>query len=207
MYGKIKVAALLTTIVLGALILSCSEDSNYDQRTVVFVSSINENKPFLADVLNQGDSLYMPRSTTVYKTDDDYIVEDKIAVVFHNKPYNGIMDPTTGGLGSFLVTGYDVEFIPLGSNPVPVPAFSGKTSVLVPANEEVTAEILLVPYAAKQVSPLEELMYSPNEIMSYARIIFYGHEVQADKDQITFETMITVNFADPLTTKTNQQNP
>ena len=206
MFGKIKVAALLSALVLGALILSCSEDSNYDQRTVVYVSSINENKPFLCDVLNQGDSLYMPHSTTVYKTDDDYVTEDRIQIVFHSKPYNEIIDPSTGALGSFLVTGYDVEFLPQGGDPVPVPPFSGKTSVLVPANEEIAAEILLVPYAAKQVSPLMELMYHPNEIMSIARIKFYGHEVQANKE-ITFEAMISVNFADPLTTKNNQQNP
>jgi len=42
--------------------------------------------------------------------------------------------------------------------------------------------------------------------MSIARIKFYGHEVQAN-EEITFEAMITVNFADPLTTKDNQQNP
>jgi hypothetical protein len=206
MSRRIKVAALFSALVLGAFIVSCSEDSNYDQRTVVFVSSINENAPFLSDVLNQGDSLYMPHSTTVYKTDDDYIQEDRIAVVFHNKPYNGIIDPSTGALGSFLVTGYDVEFLPLGSDPVPVPPFSGKTSVLVPANEEVTAEILLVPYAAKQVSPLQPLQYHPGEIMSHARFTFHGHEIQANKE-ITFEAMVTVNFADPLTTKDNQQNP
>jgi hypothetical protein len=206
MFGKIKVAALLSALVLGALIVSCSEDSNYDQRTVVYVSSINENKPFLCDVLNQGDSLYISRSTTIYKITDDYITEDRIQIVFHNKPYNGIIDPSTGALGSFLVTGYDVEFIPRAGDPVPVPAFSGKTSVLVPANEEVAAEILLVPYAAKQDSVLARLMYQPGEIMSNAHLKFYGHEVQANKE-ITFEAMITVNFADPLTTKNNQNNP
>jgi hypothetical protein len=204
MFGKIKVAALLSALLLGALVLSCSEDSNYDQRAVLYVSSINEGKPFLSDVLNQGDSLWN-RTRSAYKTDDDFITEDRVQVVFHNKPYNKIVDPSQGALGNFLVTGYDVEFIPLGGAPVPVQPFSGRMSTLVPANEEVTAEILLVPYGAKVVDPLFSLEYNPNvEIMTHARIIFHGEEVQTNR-KTDFEAMVTVNFADPLTTK-NQQN-
>ncbi len=204
MFGKIKLAALVSALVLGAIILSCSEDSNYDQRTVVYVSSINENMPFLCDVLNQGDSLYMPQSTTVYKEDDDYVTEDRIQVVFHNKPYNGIVNPENGALGDFLVTGYDVEFISTGGSLTPVASFSGTTSILVPADDDAMGYILLVPFSAKNLDPLNLLKYSPSEIMAQAHITFHGHEVQTDVN-VDFETMILVSFADPLTT-TGQQN-
>jgi hypothetical protein len=53
--------------------------------------------------------------------------------------------------------------------------------------------------------PLFSLEYNPNvEIMTHARIIFHGEEVQTNR-KTDFEAMVTVNFADPLTTK-NQQN-
>ena len=207
MSGKVKAAAVASALVLITVILSCSEDSNYDQRTVVYVSSINKDAPFLCDVLCQGDSIYMPDQVT-YKRSDDYVTEDYIQVVITNKPYNSIVDPTKGSLGNFLVTGYDVEFIPYGGAPVPVQPFSGSTSILVASGDAVTASILLVPYAAKNVAPLINLDYTSNEIMARAHITFHGHEVQTDNN-ISFEVNMTVNFADPLLTRAQekQTNP
>jgi hypothetical protein len=202
MSGKAKVAAFLSALILGALILSCSEDSNYDQRAVVYVSSINDDKPFLCDVLNQGDSLWNS-TKTAYKTDDDFITEEWVKIVFHNKPYSAIIDPAAGDLGNVLITSYDVSFTPLGGAAVPVQPFTGHTSILVPPDEFVPASILICPFAAKQVDPLLSLMYSPNEIMSYAHVVFHAEEVQTTRT-FTFETSLTVNFADPLNSKDNQ---
>ncbi len=203
MFKPIHLIVIASAIVLAAAVMSCTDETNYDQRTVVYVASMNDDAPFLCDVLNQGDSLYEPDGAT-YKTDDDYVTEDHIKVVFHNKPYNAILDPGSGSLCDFLVTDYDVSFTPLGSAPVPVPPFSGKTSILVPAGEMVAGYILIVPFGAKQVDPLWSLMYSPNEIMAYGNIVFHGHEVQTDR-VVDFEAGVTVNFADPLTTKDNQR--
>jgi hypothetical protein len=205
MSGKVKVAALLSALVLGALVLSCTENSNYDQRAVVYVSSINENKPYLCDVLNQGDSLYMHDQVT-YKTSDDYITEDWVKVVIHNKPYDGIVDVGKGSLGNVLVTGYDVSFTTLGGAPTPVQPFSGETSILVTPNSDVTAYILICPFSAKQVDPLLPLMYSPVEIMSFAHVVFHVNEIQTNRT-FTFEANFTVNFADPLNSKDNKNNP
>lgn len=205
MFGKIKVIAFASVLVLVGLILSCSEDTNYDQRTVVYVSNVNEGEPFMCDVLNQGDSLWN-ETRTAYKIDDDFVVEDYILVEFHNKPYSSIIDPESGSLGDFLVTGYDVEFLPFGGDPVPVPPFSGAMSLLVPAGELVQGAILLVPYGAKNVDPLNALKYDPmaREIMTTAHLTFHGHEIQSSSE-VNFEAWITVNFADPLLT-TDQQN-
>ncbi len=204
MSRKVKVAVLASALILGALALGCSEKSNFDQRTVVFVSSVNDDKPFLCDVLNQGDSLWN-RTKTAYKTDDDFITEDFIKVVIHNKPNNSVIDPSSGALGNVLITKYDVSFTPLGGAAVPIQPFTGETSVLIPANEFVTMSILIAPFAAKQIQPLLGLQYSRNEIMSIAHVVFHVQEVQTDRI-FTFETSFTVDFADPLLTKNQGTN-
>lgn len=202
MFGKSKVVVLAFALMLVAVILSCSEDTNYDQRTVVYVGGINGDKPFMCDVLNQGDSLYQEDMIT-YKTVDDNITEDYVAVVFHNKPYSTVIEPGTGSLGDFLVTGYDVEFIPLGGAAIPVPSFSGSTSILVPESESVTGQILFVPFSAKNSDPLDSMKYTPLEIMARAHITFRGHYVQTTT-QVEFEADLSVNFADPLLTTQDQ---
>ena len=205
MSRKVKVFAFASALVLVTIIMSCSEDSNYDQRTVVYVSSISNDRPFICDVLCQGDSIFYGDGVTP-KRDDDFITEDYLPVVFTNKPYNSIVDPANGALGQFLVTGYDVEFIPYGGAAVPVPPFSGTTSILVPSGESVEAYILIVPFAAKSLQPLAGLMYQidDTEIMARAHITFHGEEIQAGT-KVDFEANVTVNFADPLLTKTDQE--
>jgi hypothetical protein len=203
MFKPIHLIAFASALIAAALLMSCTDETNYDQRTVVYVASMNDDAPFLCDVLNQGDSLY-ERDGVTYKTDDDYITEDHIKVVFHNKPYNGIVDPENGSLGDFLVTDYDVSFAPFGSAPVPVPAFSGKTSILVPAGELVEGYILLVPFGAKNVAPLSGIMYTATEIMTIATVTFRGHEIMTDRE-VAFGSGITVNFADPLLTRNQQR--
>jgi hypothetical protein len=205
MSRKAKVALLASAVILGALAIGCSEKSNFDQRAVVFVSSVNGDKPFMCDVLNQGDSLYEHDRVT-FKTSDDYVTEDVIAVVVHNKPYNSIIDPEKGALGNVLVTGYDVVFTPIGGSPVPVPPFSGRTSVLVPSGQDVTVSILICPFADKTIAPLVGLEYSPNEILSFAHVVFHAEEVQTSRT-FTFEADFTVNFADPLNSKDNKNTP
>ena len=205
MLGKRKVVVLAFALLLVTVILSCSEDSNYDQRTVVYVGGINGDRPFLCDVLSQGDSLYEEDLVT-YKTSDDFITEDQIEVVFYNKPYSTVIEPGTGSLGDFLVTGYDVEFIPLGGGSTPVAAFSGSTSILVPQSESVAGTILLVPFSAKNLDPLDSMKYSPLEIMARAHFTFHGHYIQTDT-MVEIEANLTVNFADPLTTTNTKKNP
>ena len=205
MFGKVKVLAFASALVLVAILLGCSEDSNYDQRTVVYVSSLNGDRPFICDVLCQGDSIYNADGLT-FKIIDDYITEDYILVGFTNKPYSSIVDPADGSLGDFLVTGYDVEFIPYGGDTLPVRPFSGTTSILVPAGESVEAYILIVPFVEKTVQPLFGLRYQTSgvEIMARAHIMFHGEEIQGGT-KVDFETNLTVNFADPLLTKTDQE--
>jgi hypothetical protein len=205
MSRKVMFISFAALFMVLAIIMSCSEDTSYDQRTVVYVSSISHDRPFICDVLCQGDSVFNSDGVS-FKFSDDFITEDYMAVEFTNKPYSSIIDPVEGSLGQFLVTGYDVEFIPYGGAAVPVAPFSGSTSILVPAGESVEAYILIVPFEAKAVQPLYGLGYQVDglEILTRAHITFHGEEVQGG-NKVDFEANVSVSFADPLLTKTDQE--
>ncbi|MBN2071333.1 MAG: hypothetical protein JW814_07750 [Candidatus Krumholzibacteriota bacterium] len=191
--------ATLAVILLVAAVTftaGCDTDSNYDERTIVYVSNVNEGYPFIADVINQGDSLYY-KDTFVYKYEDDYIVEDWMKVEIHNRPYNSTIDPTTSALGDFLVTGYTVEFVRLDGGPEVVAPFTGEMSLLVPANTIVEAYFLAVPYVAKNTGILLGVQYTTQEIMTNMQVTFHGHEIQTDRE-IDFSAGVMVNFADWL---------
>jgi hypothetical protein len=203
---KYAALALVTVLSVGAVLIGCDENSNYDARTVVFVESINENAPFFSDVLNQGDSLFMPDGVT-YKTDDDYIEEDFVLVEFHNRPYNNTVNIKASNLGDFLVTDYTVEYTVTSSTlptaPMPVPTFVGRMSTLVPATESVTAAVPIVPLYTKAIDPLVGMHYTNDELITYATITFRGHEVQS-KREVEFSAGLTVHFADELLEKGDQ---
>jgi hypothetical protein len=193
---KISMIMMLSIATCGAILMGCDSDSTYQQRTVVYVSNINEGAPYMSDVLNQGDSLYYTDSFD-YKTVDDYVVEDIITVNFTNRPYSGIVDVDNGSLGDFLVTGYRVEY-ESSAGATPVQIFSGKTSILVPANSTVEASILLVPFIDKSRTPLLAVRYTGSEILTNAIITFQGHEIQAENRTLSFSAGLQVGFADVL---------
>jgi hypothetical protein len=200
---KYTIAVLISILAVGASIIGCDDDTNYDQRTVVYVSNINDGAPYFSDVINQGDSLWNDTRTD-YLYSDDFIEEDWVKVQFHNRPYSGIVSPCASALCDFLVTGYDVSFTRLDGGTVPVPSFSGKTSILVPASSFVEGFILLVPFYAKNEVPLDGVKYgvTEDEIMAQAYITFYGHEIQTERN-IDFSCGLTVNFADDFDEEEN----
>jgi hypothetical protein len=193
---KFTAITLISIVAVWFFVMGCDEDSNYDSRTVVYVSSINDNAPYLSDVLNQGDSIYDQTGTRTI-TNDDFIEEDWLKVTFYNKPYNGIVGACGSNLGDFLVTDYSVEFVDLAGGASPVIPFTGQTSILVPCNTMVEGYILIVPMYAKLISPLVDMQYTAIEVMTIANITFKGHEVQTDRI-VEFSCGVTVNFADPL---------
>jgi len=194
---KITIFTLISLIAFGLFLLGCDEDSSYDQRTVVYVSNVNDGAPFISDVLNQGDSLWT-EDYSDYNTSDDFIEEDYLKIEFHNRPYSSVVDVSGSSLGDFLLTSYDVEFIRYDAGTVPVRPFRGQTSILVPCDSKVEALILLVPFGEKQVSPLADIQYDWDvEILAFARITFHGHEVQSERE-IEFTANVTVNFGDPV---------
>ncbi|MBU8920454.1 MAG: hypothetical protein KOO63_01220 [Bacteroidales bacterium] len=197
---KLTTLAVITMIVIGALSAGCDNDNNYDERTVVYVSNVNEGYPFISDVLNQGDELFIEDDpANGYNIGDDYIIEDWMKVEFHNRPYNSVVDPNASSLGDFLVTSYEVEFTRLDGNLTPVVAdFTGLMSLMVPADSKVEAVILIVPYGSKLLPTLSSLQYNAGEVMAHAQITFHGHEIQTERN-INFSAGVIVTFADVLT--------
>ncbi len=201
---KMSLVAAVMLIVGAAVMVGCdSKPDNYTTRTIVYVSYINDGLPYMCDVLFQGDSLFY-EDTVIYKLEDDFITEDRVKVLIHNRPYNGLIDPGLS-LCDFLVTGYTVEFVPTDGGSVPARSFTGNTSVLIPANEMVEFWIVLVPFDAKTIDPLLSMQYTNQEIYTNARIRFTGHEVQTTRE-ISFEAGLHVNFGDPLITKSNKDD-
>lgn len=198
-----KFVPLTFIVVLSIVLIAIGcDDSNYDQRTVVIVASVNDGIPYFSDVLNQGDSIYEDDGVTP-KRDDDYVSEDNVLVIVHNRPYNNIINPCISSLGDFLITDYYVEYtVTFSTVPgvtTPVAPFSGKLNSLVPAEEMIGISVPIVPFYAKTISPLFDMHYTAEEIMTYATITFEGHEVQTSR-KVTFTSGITVHFADPLVT-------
>ena len=201
---KMSIVAAVMLIVGDAVMFGCdNKPDNYTTRAIIYVSYLNDGEPYMCDVLEQGDSLYYEDTFTL-KLEDDFITEDKVKVTFHNRPYNGIIEPALS-LGDFLVTGYTVEFVPTDGSPVPLSSFTGNRSVLIPANEMIDAYIVLVPFGAKTVDPLLSMQYTNQEFYTNARITFRGHEVQTTRE-ISFEAGLHVNFGDPLITKMNKDD-
>ena len=201
---KMSLVAAVMLIVGTAVMVGCdSKPDNFTTRTIVYVSYMNDGMPYFCDVLEQGDSLYY-EDTAVLKLEDDYIREDRVKVLIHNRPYSGLIEPNLS-LGDFLVQSYTVEFASTDGGPTPLPPFTGNTSVLIPANEMVEAWIVLVPFDAKTVDPLVSMQYTNQEIYSNATITFSGVEVQTDR-VISFTAGLHVNFADPMITKNNKDD-
>lgn len=194
---KFTALAIIIMFASIAVFIGCDADSTYHQRTVVYVSNFNDGSPYFADVLNQGDSIYVGE-TTRYKIEDDYVEEDWVKVEIHNRPYNSLINTSSSSLGDFLVTGYDVSFARTdGGSGTPVGAFTGSMSTLVPANSKTEVFILLVPFESKNDPTLHSLWYSSDEILARADITFHGHEIQTDRE-LQFSASFGVTFGDAL---------
>jgi hypothetical protein len=193
-----KLLAFALVVGMFAIFVASCDNESEENRSVVIVSSINENVPFFSDVIEQGDTIYV---AGLPYTRDDFITEDYVPVTFYNRPYN---DLTTTGpgkpLSDFLITRYRVEWRrSAGSSGSVLPSYEGATSVQVPSNTFVSAGILLVPFSAKNSSLLSDINYLgpafPDEILTIAHITFWGHEVGTDREW-NFAAELSVNFGD-----------
>lgn len=203
---KLKVAFFASLILVAGLVLGSCNNNNESQRSVVTVTSINGNAPFLSDVLDQGDSTYTSGGAPV--TQDDFVMEDWVPVVFKNRSYlPGTMGPNEP-LSDFIITRYRVEWRwnePSGGLGLP-PPHDGATSLSIPSGEEVLGFFLLVPYEVKNSALMTAINYLnpgpppgawPDEYLMIASITFWGHEVGSE-DEWEIPIELTVNFADPV---------
>ncbi|MDH3217390.1 MAG: hypothetical protein OEN01_14085 [Candidatus Krumholzibacteria bacterium] len=201
MKPKIIVFAGLIAIA-GVLLGSCQNEAE-EHRAVVTIASINGNQPYFSDVLEQGDTLWVPPLNVLPFTSDDFVREDWITVLFDNRPYSPLL--TTGPglpLSDFIITDYRVEWRRTDGGVGVPPTYYGATSISVPSGEQVFGAIVLVPYEVKNSPLMSTINYLgatfPDEYLMIATLTFYGHEVGAMDREWSFSGQISVNFADPV---------
>jgi hypothetical protein len=196
---------LVVTFIISALFIvsaGCGGDPE-QQRSVVVVSSLNDNSPLLCDVMEQGDSTFDENGNPVRH--DDYIAETWIPVVFYNKPYNNVVTTAPGEPhGDFLITRYTVQWIRTDGGSPALPDYTSWVGIMVPSGEYVEGMIQLVTFENKMASHIFNLCYDPDvwgctntgdEIFMLAHITFYGHETGTDRET-EIEATLGVSFTD-----------
>lgn len=198
MRTRIIVFAALLAVVYGVL-AGCDKSQN-QQRTVVTVSSLNSNIPMIADVLCQGDTLFVGG---VPFTADDAVIEDWVPVEFFARPYNSLVSTDVDlAHGQFLVEGYRIEWSNrTGSGFVP-PTTYDETNIIVPIGELGGGTIRLLSFQQKLLTWVQDLNYLGARAGEFeyltAHITFYGREMGTDRMQ-TFTTQLGVELGDPVT--------
>jgi len=169
--------AALTVVVTG-----CSSDTPQQNRSVVYIESLNDNTaPLDSDIITLGT-----------------IFPDEISVIFRNRPYSGLIitDPDSP-YGYFEFTRYTVEwFYPDGTQAMAT--YESGMGLSVPTGKSSWAEVIIVTWENK-VNPPVSTIPANTSLELNARITFYGHEVGTDRETAVVATLgvIFADFADP----------
>jgi hypothetical protein len=170
MFRKIAVlTVLLTTLTLVAT--SC-DNTPQQNRSVVSVTSINENvTPLLSDVVwNDGQSgiSYVP---------------DYVQVIMDNRPYNNMILTAPGyPYGEFQVTRYKVEWTRTDGGSPALPNYEADMVMVIPTGKLNASDVLVVTVDNKTNPPLSALAGTAQTISMNAKITFYGHEVGTERE-------------------------
>jgi len=169
MFRKIAVlTVLLTTLTLVAT--SC-DDTPEQNRSVVSVTSINENvTPLLSDVVyNDGTGIsYVP---------------DYVEVIMDNRPYSEMIFTAPGHpYGDFQVTRFKVEWTRTDGGSPALPAYEADMVMVIPSGKINASSVLVVTVDNKTSSPLVDLAGTANTITMNAVVTFYGHEVGVERE-------------------------
>jgi hypothetical protein len=162
------VTVLLTLLIFAAT--SC-DDTPQQNRSVISVTSVNENvAPLLSDVV------YNDGTGTSY-------VPDYVQVVMENRPYNEMIITAPGHpYGNFQVTKYKVEWTRTDGGSPALPNFEADMSMVIPSGKINGSAVLVVTVNNKTNPPLSDLAGSANTITMNAKITFYGHEVGVERE-------------------------
>jgi hypothetical protein len=170
MFRKIAVLTVLLTML--TLAATGCDDTPQQNRSVISVTSINQNvTPLLSDVIyNDGTS------GTSY-------VADYVEVIMDNRPYNDMILTAPGfPYGEFQVTHYKVEWTRTDGGSPALPTYEGKLSMVIPSGKINGGNVLVVTVDNKTNPPLSDLAGTANTITMDAKITFYGHEVGVDRE-------------------------
>ncbi len=180
------------------VVLASCNSGPEEKRSIITVSSINENQPYFSDVLSQGDSVYDKSGVPILR--DDYVEEDWVNITFYNKPYNPFNTTSPGGpLGDFIITRYTIEWERADGGVETPDTYNGATSIILPTGEFTEGGILLVPFYEKNKPFLRDINYVGSmigqEVLCIAHITFWGHEVGIERETM-FNASISVDFGD-----------
>ncbi|MDH3199033.1 MAG: hypothetical protein OEO21_12425 [Candidatus Krumholzibacteria bacterium] len=196
----------VAAVAFGAL-AGCDSDQN-QQRSIMFVTSLNCGAPGVLDALEQGDTLWDPAAgPPVPYTVDDFISEDWIEVTFANKPYNPTVLTGSGAPhGDYIVEGYVITWVRSDGGPVPPPREEAM-GVSVPSLDETIALVRLVSMQEKITPLITGLQYggAPGFTMT-AVIDFFGREAGTDR-QTTFRSQISVEVDDFIVKTSDKPDP
>jgi hypothetical protein len=189
MFRKIAVlTVLLTTLTLVAT--SC-DDTPQQNRSVVSVTSINENvTPLLSDVIfNDGvGTSYVP---------------DYVEVIMDNRPYSEMIFTAPGHpYGDFQVSSYKVEWVRTDGGSPALPEYEADMVMVIPSGKINASSVLVVTVNNKTGSVLAPLVGTANTITMNAKITFKGHEVGVERETEVIAT-IGVLFGDVVNEQAN----
>lgn len=175
----------LSVVVVGAVVLAgvgCDPEMNIPRSDITLLQ-VNSGDALQSDVLNFGDD-------RIPNTEDDFIPEDEIRIVFHNTP-SDVQGPSSP-VGAFSHVTFDRYRVTYFSNP-PVDGYVGGMHAIVRSGETTGVNVVAVPAELKFRSPLFDLR-SGGEVLSTALLEFWGVEKTSD-DSVYVRGNVVINFA------------
>lgn len=167
-------------IVLFAL--GCSDDSA--PRSSVVLESINANQTLDSDVYNNGED-------GQFGTEDDFIIEDQVAVILRNRPHDsGINIDPDGAFAAVVFHRYEIRF----TGDESLTPVVGAMHLRVPTQTSGQGEITVIPAAYKITPPLSTILTQGGEIRLVANITLIGTEEDSN-DEVIVEGTLPVHIA------------
>jgi hypothetical protein len=168
-------------------LFGCSDFSD-SPRSELSIEELNGEgesafQPLYSDLINLG--------TDKVPSGDDYVVEDAVTFVVSNNPVDENLSLKPGGaFGKVTLTHYKVEF----ESEEALPAFEGQLHLDIPTGMKAQGTIILVPAEMKIKEPLVSYLFAGSELMTSAKITFYGVE-KTSEAEVSVTAALTVNFA------------
>ena len=172
----------LLLFVVALLALGCSDDSA--PRSVVTVESVNGNEILYSDVYHNGDD-------GIPGTDDDFIVEDRVAIVLRNRPHDsGLSINPNGPFGAVTIHRFEIRF---QGDETLAPLF-GALHLRVASNQTVQGELPVIPASYKAAPPLSMLRTQGGELRFTAQVTLFGME-QDSNEEVVVSFVLPVHCA------------
>ena len=186
-------------ILLPALVIAGCGDAADDKRLNVDLISLNLNAPLYSDVYHLNGT---PEDFT-----DDYIPTEQVEVTMLARPYSDVLTTVPGkAFGSVRMTEYSVVFGDDGSaggadldgdGKVDLKNFTAPMNMLIPAYNNATAYVLVVPVGPKSVPPISSYRAGGTATVK-ATLTFRGKEETSGYPvEVTQGLSVTIsNFGD-----------